>query len=106
LKKTTKHPFDAAYDINKQIVDALKVPMKEPLKYIGRFKHKGTLTHTHRRGLLQFESYWEANHFVTQAAKGPCSFFIKGYVWPWHSKRNYVGILFPTSAAPKKEEKI
>lgn len=57
-----------------------------------------------RHGLFVFDSYFEALRFVMHT-NGPSSFFIKGYRWPWHSKRDYVGVLFPTAAQPRLTEK-
>jgi hypothetical protein len=68
----------------------------------GYNRNTGTTFHHHRRGLLQFASYMDAMDQV-RLFNGPASFFIKGYKWPWHTRRDYVGILLMSDAAYKKD---
>ncbi len=101
---------DRSYERNKELVDTLGIPLKshharQTFRNAGQ---SGPLFHTHRRGLLQFISYLDADSWIQRNGsfiKGPCSFFIKGYKWPWHTKRDWKQLLFMTDACPKKKEK-
>lgn len=112
------HPADKRFNDEKFLIDKLNgSPVRQvllgaqrPLGYKANsfVERSGPLFFTHRRNLLQFEDYMEANTWCTNRfnTQGPCSFFIKGYQWPWHTRKNYVGLLFPANAAPRKSEKI
>ncbi len=103
-----KHPQDLEYEFNKRLVDTFEKSLIPHIKYprqtFANVGAKGPLFHTYRRGLEQHKTYLAALEWV-HTTNGPCSFFIRGYKWPWHTRRDYVGILIPTSAAPRKNEK-
>ena len=107
LKKLFPHPKDIRYEEHKKLVDTLGMPLAPPYKVkdttIVRPQDEH-LFRDHRRGLLQFNSYMEADHWSLNF--GACSFFIKGYKWPWHTRRDWRGLLFVTNAAVKKGEKF
>jgi hypothetical protein len=113
LKKQKKtkllpHPKDIEYERNKKLVDTLGMPMGKrwsPRQTFSNNGAKGALFHIHRRGLLQFLSYLDADMWSKIATSGPSSFFIRGYKWPWHTQIDYRGLLFPTNAAPHGWEK-
>lgn len=109
LDKQPPHKADLQYEFLKD----LGLPVKQKLlgqqrpvefKANSFIQRTGPLYHNHRRGLLQFENYMEADAWCTNRknVQGQCSFFIKGYKWPWHTRKNYVGLLFPTDAAFRK----
>lgn len=64
---------------------------------------KGPLFYEYRRGLLQHISYLDALAW-SRLTNGPCSFFIRGYKYPFHLRKDYVGLLFMTSAAYKVKQ--
>jgi hypothetical protein len=106
-KSLPPHPSDIIYENNKKLVDTLGIPLGKrwaPKQTFSNQGAKGTLYHVHRRGLLQFESYLDADMWVN-CTSGPCSFFIRGYKWPWHTRPDYKGLLLPTNAAPRGWEK-
>jgi len=101
-KRLPPHPDDIKYEHEKRFVDLYGVKRKKYEPHVTPKEEK--LYSQHRRGLLQFENYMEADHWSLNF--GPCSFFIKGYKWPWHTKKDWRGLLFPTDAAVKKDEKF
>lgn len=98
---------DEHYKFKKDLVDSLKVPIGEAVykKDIKKIHDRtGVTYHMHRRGLVNHPNYLDALMWTQKFANGPISLFIRGYKWPFHTRKDYRGLMFMTNGAVKKED--